>query len=232
MATFDKSETGGVKSDNQVNKHMDDLLNQQINSADANGEEVKDIPHDKPANAGAKEEGPMNGILMNFTQMLESMKYILEHMSDDDDDVMDQNVEQIPSNDVDDKDLMEELNKIFTPVLVNQKFEKDIADHSNEALSEAGVLTERNIIAFDDEARMSQLISVCALLLAKKKNTEKWQMFQNAANIKRQSKIDIQKEEYTDAKALAQKYLVMVSTTNNSSVARDAANDLLPQTQH
>ncbi len=168
----------------------------------------------------------------NVEQILEAMRVLLEEMSDETCDVTDQCVEEIPSADVEDKELMDELNKIFTPVLVSQKFSKDISDHSNEALSEAGVLTERNIIAFDDETRMSQLISVCALLLAKKKDTENWKLYKQAALLKKQSKINIQKEEYTDAKELAQKYLVMVSTTNNSAVARDAANELLPQTQH
>lgn len=172
----------------------------------------------------------MNKETMTIEQMVESINKILEDCAEYS--PMNQCVNDIPTATVDDTDLMDELNKIFTPVLVNQKFEKDISDRNNEALSEAGVLTERNIIAFDDETRMSQLISVCALLLAKKKNTEKWQLFHKAALLKKQAKIDIQKEEYTDAKTLAQKYLVNVATTNNSAVARDAANDLLPQTQH
>lgn len=164
--------------------------------------------------------------------ILESIQVLLEEMDDSSCDIMNQCVKEIPSKDVDDKELMDELNKIFTPVLVSQKFSKDISDHNNEVLAEAGVLTERNIIAFDDETRMSQLISVCALLLAKKKDTENWKIYKKAALLKKQSKINIQKEEYVDAKELAQKYLVMISTTNNSAVVRDAANELLPQTQH
>ena len=164
--------------------------------------------------------------------VLESIRVLMEEMHDETCDITDQCVKEIPSENVNDKDLMDELNKIFTPVLVSQKFSKDISDHNNEALAEAGVLTERNIIAFDDETRMSQLISVCALLLVKKKDTENWKLYKQAALLKKQTKINIQKEEYVDAKELAQKYLVMVSTSNNSAVARDAANELLPQTQH
>ena len=44
-------------------------------------------------------------------------------------------------------------------------------------------------------------------------------------------KLEIQKDEYDEAKELAQKYLVNVATSNNSSVARNAAQSLLPQTQ-
>lgn len=166
----------------------------------------------------------------SMDQILEAMDDISASIENQSDDIIESpmNAENV----LDDQDLMDELNKIFTPVLVSQGFEKEIADKKQSEITEAGVLTEKNIIAFDEPARMSQLISVCALLLAKKKNSPKWQMFVKAAAIKKQSKIDIQKEEYDNAKALAQKYLVMVSTTNNSSVARDAATDLLPQTQH
>ena len=91
---------------------------------------------------------------------------------------------------------------------------------------------ERNIISFDNKTRMAQLISVCALLIARQKNSEKYQMYKKAAVIKNKMKLDIQKEEYEAAQSLAQKFLVKVATTNNSSVARDAANALLPETQH
>jgi len=91
---------------------------------------------------------------------------------------------------------------------------------------------ERNIISFDNKTRMAQLISVCALLIARQKDTEKYQMYKKAAVIKNKMKLEIQKDHYDEAQALAQKFLVKVATTNNSSVARDAANDLLPETQH
>ncbi len=177
---------------------------------------------------------------LNECTINEAAQYILEHLGDEEDDVLNQTVEDPSDNNENtedddndsNSDLIAELNKIYTPVLVAQNYQKDISDHTNEALSEAGVLTEHNVISFDDESRMSQLISVCALLIAKKKNTKKWQLFSKAAAIKKQAKIDIQKEEYNEAKDLAQKYLVNVATTNNSSVARQAANDLLPQTNH
>jgi hypothetical protein len=99
-------------------------------------------------------------------------------------------------------------------------------------MESADVLTERSIIQFDDETRMAQLIAVCAKIIAKQKDTEAWQMYKKAAVLKKKAGLEIQKQEYNDAKTLAQKYLVSVSTTNPSSVVRDAATDLLPQTQH
>lgn len=169
----------------------------------------------------------------------EAFQFIIESLEEDDDedDIMDQDISGLDNSPTDtdpssDDDLIAKLNKLFTPTLVMQKYQKDIADSANNDISEATELTEANIISFDDQTRMSQLISVCALLIAEKKNTEKWQLFKKATAIKKQTKLDIQKEEYNEAKALAQKYLVNVATTNNSSVARQAANDLLPQTNH
>lgn len=230
---FEKSETQGVPSDKKINNQYEDLLDQAIDSADADGEDVKEIAHGNPTVKASTPNGVMHSGLMTWTTMLEEMDEIQASM--DKDPVDDTEIAEQPigtNNNADDKDLLDELNKLFTPVLVSQGFENDIAQKMNNEISEAGILTERNIISFDDETRMSQLINVCAKLIAKKKNTNSWQMFQKATAIKKQASINIQKEEYDAAKALAAKYLVMVSTTNNSSVARDAANNLLPQTQH
>ena len=159
------------------------------------------------------------------TNNIDNQNNILDQTTDD-------NSKQHPLTADCEKELLAELNKIFTPVLIMQGFEKDIADKTKEAMSESSILTEKNMIGFDDNSRMAQLLSVCALLIAKHKNTDNWQIFKKASMEKNQSKLAIQKEEYNDAKTLAQKYLVMVSTTNNSSVARDSASDLLPYTQH
>lgn len=170
--------------------------------------------------------------------MNEAMDIINNSINELSDDIANQSTE-IPvasSNDTNnedsEKELLDQLNQIFTPILVMQKYEGDMSDKIQETLSEASVLTEHNIIKFDDSTRMAQLISTCALLIARQKNSEKFQMYQKAATIRNKMKLDIQKEEYEAAKSLAQKFLVKVSTTNNSSVARDAASDLLPETQH
>lgn len=167
-----------------------------------------------------------------ISEILEAMDNIIDSMEENDlsPSVSDTAID--PSTEVNEKEILAELNQLFTPVLIMQDFEQKISDNANAELSEASVITERNIVQLDDASRMAQLTSVCALLIAKKKNSKEWQMFKKAAEIKRQSKIDIQKQEHDLAKEIAQKYLVMVSTTNNSSVARKAAEELLPHTQH
>ena len=222
-------------SDKSLNKHYSDLLDDYIDAADTDTTPRKENPKDKP-NGGNTPGGVMHSHLMTWTQMLEAMEDVeasMENPVSEGDDIIDSPMEDTSSNiSLDDPEIMNRLDQMFTPILVSQGFEKDIADQKQSEIAEAVTFTEKNIISFDDETRMSQLISVCALLLAQKKNTQNWQMFKKSAAIKKQSKINIQKEEYDDAKTLAQKYLLKVANTNNSSVARQAANDLLPQTQH
>jgi hypothetical protein len=231
MATINKP-----IDDDKMNSHFKKLQEQYKKTVDSKGEDVKDIPHNTPPAAGTTPTGPMKGNLMNWTQMLESMDEVSENIDTlNDPDIEDAPIETpdpAPVATVDDDELLNELNQIFTPILVMQGFEGSIADQINEAFSEASVLTEKNIISFDNETRMAQLISICALLIAKQKNSEKYQMYKKAAVIKNKMKLDIQKDEYDAAQALAQKFLVKVATTNNSSVARYAANELLPETQH
>lgn len=219
--------------DNKMNSHYQSLLNHNAKDEGGDGEDVKENPHNKPTN-GQNPTGPMKGELMNWTKMLEAMDEISnsvdEHIASEDE-VSSMSIEE-PSTDSVDDDLLNQLDQIFTPILIMQGFEGNISDQIKEAYSEASVLTERTMISFDDTARMAQLISVCALLLSRKKNSEKYRMYAKAAEMKNKMKLEIQKEEYAEAKALAQKYLVKVSTTNNSSVARNAASDLLPETQH
>ena len=227
MANYNR----GIDED-KMNSHFSKLLAQYKKTVDSDGEDVKDNPHNAPT-SGTNPTGPMKGNLMTWTTMLENMNDISNNIDDLTDD---SNVEDSPietsSNIGDEDELLNELNQIFTPILVMQGIEGDISDKINEAFSEASLLTEKNIISFDDQTRMAQLISVCALLIARQKNSEKFQMYKKAATIKKQMKLAIQKEEYDAAQALAQKFLVKVATTNNSSVARNAANELLPETQH
>ena len=46
--------------------------------------------------------------------------------------------------------------------------------------------------------------------------------------VAKSSKLEIQKEENAAARALAQRFLIKVSTTNGSTVARQAAKELMP----
>lgn len=239
MATT-KSEVGAGLDDDKINSHYQSLLSNQKKTVNSNGEDVHDIPHNKPA-SGQNPSGPMKGELMTWTKMLEFMEAVEENIEaiNSTDDIGDCPIgddcgsgETAATGQVNEEEILNKLNEIFTPILVMQGVEGDISDKIQEAFSEASVLMERNIISFDDSTRMAQLISVCALLIAQQKNSEKFQMYKKAAAIRNQMKIDIQKDEYDAAKALAQKFLVKVSTTNNSSFARDAATNLLPETQH
>ena len=135
-----------------------------------------------------------------------------------------------PEPQASDEDLMKTLNQIFTPILIMKGFETDVGDKVQEAMSEASVLMENNVIQFDNTARMAQLIKLCAILIHRAKNSHEFQMYQKATEIKRKMSLEMQKSEYTQAKALAQKYLVKVSTTNPSAVARRIATELLPET--
>lgn len=171
---------------------------------------------------------------MNWSQLLEAMDEIKNSVDagpDNTEDISTAPVDSTPAP-LDDKALLDELNKIFTPVLVMQGYQADIADKVNATVSEAAVLTEMNMMKFDEPSRMAQLIAVCARLINKQRNTPEWQLYKKAAILRNKASVDMQKKTYDEAKTLAQKYLVMVSTTNNSSEARDAANDLMPQTQH
>ena len=214
--------------ENKINQHYTDLLNQQINSADAAGEDVKEIPHNKPVE-GINKCSMFDGSMMNFTKIMEAFE-LIESFIGSDKDAMELMVED--GGEYDEKEVLEELDKIFTPVLVMQNFEKEIADKAQSEMESAKVLTERTVIQFDDESRMAQLIAVCSKLIAKAKNTKAWQMFKQAAELKKKAGLELQKDEYDAAAALAQKYLVNVSSSNPSSVARNAALELLPQTRH
>lgn len=216
----------------KINSHFKSLLDDSLDSMDSSGEDIKDNPR---RTVFGKTSGTLmnNDGLMSYTDILESMDRIFEAIDEIDANADIASMPVISDNGGDnEKELLAELNQLFTPVLVSQALEGEISDKIQESYSEASVLTEKNVIKFDDETRMSQLISLCALLLQKKKNTEKYQIYKKAALLRNQMKLAMQKEEYDAARTLAQKYLVNVATTNNSSVARDAANKLLPATQH
>ena len=227
----------GVSSDASMNAKLKRETEAYKKTMQSSGHPVRKQEHISPT-AGTHPEGPMSGSLMKWTRSREAMDLIQEAMDEaNNGDLMEDPMGAMPdmgggTGEVDEQKLLEELNKLFTPVLVMQGLEQGITDQANSELSESGVLTEKNMISFDNPTRMAQLIAVCAKLINREKNTPEWQAFYKAAAMKRDMALKMQKNEYDAAKALAQKYLVMVSTTNTSSVARDAAKDLLPQTQH
>lgn len=217
----------------KMNSHLKNVLNQYKKTMDEKGSDFKDNPKNAPgSNGNPNNNGVMKSHLMNWTTMLENLSEVSEDITEITSDplngVMPEETSDVNSDS--DDAIMDELNKIFTPILIMQSYESD--DMVKEAYSEASVLTEKNIIKFDDETRMSQLISVCALLIEKYKNSPRYQTYQKAATIRNQTKLAIEKDNYDDAKSLAKDYLLKVSTGNNSSIARKAASDLLPATQH
>ena len=222
-------EAGYPTDDDRMNSHYAALLRLQKKSADSPTAPMQDNPKRIP-DAGNGEA------MMDFTTLLEAMDGVMEQMpqlmpQDTQVELSQDSVEENSDPD-DNTDLLDTLNRIFTPVLIMQTVEHQIADDTNANMSDAGVLNEKTMISFDDPTRMSQLLAVCALLLGQKKNTQNWQLYQKAAAIKTQSKLAIQREEMNGAKALAQQYLMKVATTNPSKMARDAAMRLMPQTQH
>ena len=177
--------------------------------------------------------------MISYKESLEKMEQIENDIDQNEDDIMKAPVDDYEDGEPPfsptegtDEDLLEELSQIALPMLVMQGFETDNSDQIQEAYTEASVLLEKNTIKFDNASRMAQLISICAILIAKQKNSEEYQMFAKACRIRNKMKLEIQKTEYVKAKALAQKFLVKVSTTNNSSIARKAADELLPETNH
>ena len=220
-------------SDKSLNSHLSSLLSKSLDSMKSSGKDIEDIRHKNPnVSTGASAHRMTDNNLMTFTTIIEAMDKISDMVECGElsKDLCDEKICSDGDKDCDDSEILSELNDIFTPVLVMQGFEKDIANQANAELTEASVLTERNIINFDNDTRMAQLLSICALLIAKNKNSKQWQLFKKAAAIKRQTKLAIQKDEYDDAKKLANKYLIMLSTSNNSSVARNAADELLSKT--
>lgn len=239
---MDKATPNGIGTDaKKEDQHRLNLLDDMKKDIGGEGKPVKDIPHEAPPPTDATNF--MKGPLMTFTQMLESLDEVQAGLEANDNNIMNTDIDENDSpiapaepmvgiNTTNDDELLETLNELFTPILIMQGIEGDISEQVQEACSESNLLTERNIIQFDDSARMAQLRKVCALLIARQKDTQDYQMYKKAADIQRSMSIKIQKDEFAAANALAQKYLVKVSTTNNSSVARKAANELLPETQH
>jgi len=205
--------------EDKMNKKMKSDLDDFVDIIDC---ALDDVKENKKGTSSAS-----NRIVESLDKILNTMKAISINESDNLDNTL---VAEDSVND--DKDLLERLNKLYTPTLISQKFENDIADNANNEIQNSGNLSKRTLINFDKKTRVAQLISACAMLIAEKKNSPKWQALLKADAIKNQTKLDIQREEYNNAIALAQRYLIMVSTTNNSSVARDAAQELIPETQH
>lgn len=172
---------------------------------------------------------------MKLSEVIELLEAVIN--SEDEDDIMD-----IDTNDgspdssdpmnlfggsTEDDELIEQLTQIYLPVLITQEIEEGLSSEVLEACSEENVLMERNIIKFDKETRLAQLVSICARLIARQKNTPEYQAFIQASKVRKEMKLKIQQKENARATVLAHKFLKKVSASGTSSVARDAANNLL-----
>lgn len=153
--------------------------------------------------------------------------------SSDDESTNDSSEYGISDNNIDDSDLIAELKKIYTPVLIMQNYQTESCTNKiHESLSRSGLLTESNVMKFDNETKRSQLLSVCALLIARKKNTSEYQAFKKAAKLQKEMKLAIQKNEAGAAKALAQKFLTQMSGDSDNEDAKEAALKMLSSIQH
>jgi hypothetical protein len=110
--------------------------------------------------------------------------------------------------------------------MLAQELDDGVKGRVMEACSQDNVLTEANIIQFDDDTRKAQLISLCALLIARQGNSPDYDAYKQASNVRKTMKLKIQKDNHAAAVALADKYLSHVAQTGQSSVARKAAEDL------
>lgn len=222
-------------SDDKINKKYKTLGDLVKKSSQENGEPVKDLPKHTPPSKGSY-TSPFDTDMMSWSEMARILEDVNTSIEATSSDPLAAPIESEPSTvpvdtNIEDK-VISQLNDIFTPVLVMQSFETQINDQIKESFEKANVLTERNTIRFDDETRMSQLIATCSLLIDKERQTPEYKAYEQATMVKDKTKVEICKKNYDLAKSIVQKYLVKVSTTNNSSEARNAATDLLPQTQH
>lgn len=122
---------------------------------------------------------------------------------------------------VSEEELFNQLNKIFLPVVRMQDAE--------EPVQESTVVMEKNVFRLDDASKVAQLLSLCAMLIARAKDTEAYKTYIRASEERRNAKIDIQNAEASEARALAAKYLNTLSANNDDEGARAVGVSLLKE---
>lgn len=122
---------------------------------------------------------------------------------------------------VSEEELFAQLNKIFLPVVRMQDAE--------EPVQESTVVMEKNVFRLDDASKVAQLLSLCAMLIARAKDTEAYKTYIRASEERRNAKIDIQNAEASEARALAAKYLNTLSANNDDEGARAVGVSLLKE---
>ena len=122
---------------------------------------------------------------------------------------------------VSEEELFAQLNKLFLPVVRMQDAE--------EPVQESTVVMEKNVFRLDDASKVAQLLSLCAMLIARAKDTEAYKTYIRASEERRNAKIDIQNTEASEARALAAKYLNTLSANNDDEGARAVGVSLLKE---
>jgi hypothetical protein len=122
---------------------------------------------------------------------------------------------------VSEEELFAQLNELFLPVVRMQDAE--------EPVQESTVVMEKNVFRLDDASKVAQLLSLCAMLIARAKDTEAYKTYIRASEERRNAKIDIQNAEASEARALAAKYLNTLSANNDDEGARAVGVSLLKE---
>lgn len=122
---------------------------------------------------------------------------------------------------VSEEELFAQLNKLFLPVVRMQDAE--------EPVQESTVVMEKNVFRLDDASKVAQLLSLCAMLIARAKDTEAYKTYIRASEERRNAKIDIQNAEASEARALAAKYLNTLSANDDDEGARAVGVSLLKE---
>ena len=122
---------------------------------------------------------------------------------------------------VSEEELFNQLNKLFLPVVRMQDAE--------EPVQESTVVMEKNVFRLDDASKVAQLLSLCAMLIARAKDTDAYKTYIRASEERRNAKIDIQNAEASEARALAAKYLNTLSANDDDEGARAVGVSLLKE---
>ena len=122
---------------------------------------------------------------------------------------------------VSEEELFNQLNKIFLPMVRMQDAE--------EPVQESTAVMEKNVFRLDDASKVAQLLSLCAMLIARAKDTEAYKTYIRASEERRNAKIDIQNAEASEARALAAKYLNTLSANSDDEGARAVGVSLLKE---
>lgn len=131
------------------------------------------------------------------------------------------------NDDVDTSSLLSDLEQIMSPILIKSQLDSvnGLSEQLMEACSEDHIY-ESNLIKLDKDSMMAQLKAICTLLVARKKNTTAWQLYQKSSKVKKDSKLQMQEEEAVAGSRLAEEYLNKIRSTGNSGLLRSAAEHL------